>query len=574
MDDMFTLSSSAEKVIVDNKLYRSFIEHSIEGIILCEKSSQDVLLINDIARELLNFSVDIKKCTLSNLLDKEAIKELMKLHRAYTETEKGRVNIISSSWEDKYVWIYLFDTSKISRMENVSRKILELNRELIKVFDTYGDDSLMVTDGKGVIEFAGAKISDTCGTPINELIGRSVYDVEKEGIFRPSVSVKVLASKKHETVIQTTKTGEELVSVGAPVINKKGEVEKVVSVTRDYSTQIKISCIIAELGNEIFSGKTEDDSFQDTIISCNEEMFSIKTMIKMVAPTKATILITGESGTGKEVVARYIHNMSDRKGKPFVKVNCGAISASIIESELFGYEEGSFTGATKGGKIGLVEAANNGILFLDEISELPLEQQVKLLHVIQEKMLIRVGGTKQINLDIRIIAATNKNLEEQVARGQFREDLFYRLNVIPLDIPPLRKRREDIPLLVKYFIKKFCETYNREMQLSRRALLALENYPWPGNIRQLENVIERIVLTLPGAIVSAENIKEILPKETEMVGNDVLDKMVRLDEALEAVEKRMILDAMDKYGTTTKAAEVLGVNQSTISRKMAKYSVK
>ncbi|MBQ6496915.1 MAG: sigma 54-interacting transcriptional regulator [Firmicutes bacterium] len=497
------------------------------------------------------------------------------------------VGIHSSSWEEPYVWLFLSDVSDESRAEEISKKTLELGKGLIDVFKKYGDETLMVVNGKGIIEFVGSKIAKTCGITSKELIGRNIHDVEADGIFYPSVSVKVLESGKYETVIQTTKTGKELVSVGAPVRNKKGKIERVVSVTRDYSTQIEISKIIAEIGDNVQANTDENEDYVDNIVTCNKTMFALKTTLKMIAPTTATVLITGESGTGKEVIARYIHAISDRKHQPFIKVNCGAISPSIIESELFGYEEGSFTGASKGGKTGLIEAANHGTLFLDEISELPLEQQVKLLHVLQERILTKVGGTRPIDLDIRIIAATNKPLDRLVDEGLFREDLFYRLNVIPVDIPPLRDRIDDIPLLGKHFLRRFCEQYNKNIQFSPNAVGEVERYSWPGNIRELENFVERVVLTATSPIVSAENVRNYLPKKREAAiaakeapseTEDLLEmaegKSYTLDDAMEALERKLILEAIEKYGTTTKAAKALGVNQSTISRKIAKYHLK
>lgn len=553
---------------------------------MCERDSLQILKMNRAAEKMSLFSKQ-SGGSLKKLLDADSIESLKEHNEVVAEIGMSIVGIHSSSWEEPYVWLFLSDVSDESRAEEISKKTLELGKGLIDVFKKYGDETLMVVNGKGIIEFVGSKIAKTCGITSKELIGRNIHDVEADGIFYPSVSVKVLESGKYETVIQTTKTGKELVSVGAPVRNKKGKIERVVSVTRDYSTQIEISKIIAEIGDNVQANTDENEDYVDNIVTCNKTMFALKTTLKMIAPTTATVLITGESGTGKEVIARYIHAISDRKHQPFIKVNCGAISPSIIESELFGYEEGSFTGASKGGKTGLIEAANHGTLFLDEISELPLEQQVKLLHVLQERILTKVGGTRPIDLDIRIIAATNKPLDRLVDEGLFREDLFYRLNVIPVDIPPLRDRIDDIPLLGKHFLRRFCEQYNKNIQFSPNAVGEVERYSWPGNIRELENFVERVVLTATSPIVSAENVRNYLPKKREAAiaakeapseTEDLLEmaegKSYTLDDAMEALERKLILEAIEKYGTTTKAAKALGVNQSTISRKIAKYHLK
>ena len=398
--------------------------------------------------------------------------------------------------------------------------------------------------------------------------------MERQGFFKPSVTVKVLDSGQPQAVVQKTCTGEEVVAVGAPMTDSSGNIEKIVSVTRNFSTQIKVTRMISELKERLVLDKNDRLNEKDSIITCNDQMFEIKTLVNMIADTKATVLITGETGTGKEMVARYIYSLSDRDKMPFIKVNCGTISHSIVESELFGYEEGSFTGASKGGKIGLIEAANGGTLFLDEISELPIEQQVKLLHVLQEKMLIRVGGTESIDLDIRIIAATNKDLEEEVKLGNFREDLYYRLNVIPINIPPLRKRKEDIPLLSKHFFKRFCDMYGKDMQMSNSVIGAFEQYHWPGNIRQLENTIERLVLTVPKPIITVDDLPRMIHPDDSDGQAVKVERIIKLDDAVRLLEKELIKMALEEYGTTVKAAEALGINQSTVSRKMAQYNLK
>ncbi len=572
MEKDFTLKHSVEKIIVNNRLYDSLIHNCSEGLILCSEGELKILMMNDNARDLLDLHPSEKPEKIGELLEKETLSELRKGKKLNTELNGLPVKIHSVA-AGEYIWIFIEDFTDVIRVKNFSQKALELNKELIGVFNEYGDETLVVVNERGIIEFAGEKISRTCGVSSDYFLGKTVYEIEREGVFQPSVSAKVLETRQPQVVIQKTRIGEELVSVGAPVFNSDGKVEKVVSVTRDYSTQMKISKMIAELREHDDSALSASGVQTDRIVTCNDAMFEIKTLVKMIAATKATILISGETGTGKEMFARYIYSLSDRKDQPFIKVNCGTISHSIVESELFGYEEGSFTGASRGGKIGLIEAANGGTLFLDEISELPLEQQVKLLHVLQEKILIRVGGTTPIDLDIRVIAATNKDLEEQVRLGNFREDLYYRLNVIPISIPPLRERREDIPLLANYFFKRFCGNYKKEMQLSNNAVSMLEKYSWPGNIRQLENTIERLVLTTPKPIITASDLPKVFWENSRPPSVKV-NAITRLDTAVEELEKELIRMAVEEYGTTVKAAEVLGVNQSTVSRKMAQYHLK
>ena len=256
-------------------------------------------------------------------------------------------------------------------------------------------------------------------------------------------------------------------------------------------------------------------------------------------------------------------------------MSCGSLSPNIVESELFGYEAGSFTGASREGKMGLLEAANGGTVFLDEIGELPLDQQVKLLHVLQEKSIVRVGGTKQIPLDIRVVAATNRDLKEQIECGQFREDLYYRLNVVSIKIPALSERREDVPLLVKYFTKKFNRQHGKNKVMSKSVIKLLSDYEWPGNIRELENSIENLIVTSPSNYIDIEALPEHLTRAEETCGAAVCVKEIApLAEIIEEAERQLLTLAKGQHRTTSEIAKALKVNQSTISRKINGYGIK
>lgn len=271
------------------------------------------------------------------------------------------------------------------------------------------------------------------------------------------------------------------------------------------------------------------------------------------------------------MIAQAIHHLGNRSDKPFLKLNCGAIPENLLESELFGYTKGSFTGADKNGKEGYFTKADEGILFLDEIGELPMHLQVKLLRVLQEQEVTPIGSTKPIKINVQIIAATNKRLEKMVEEGTFREDLFYRLNVIPIHIPPLRERPEDIPVLAFHFLQQLNERYNKNYHLTPDALNLLEVYSWPGNVRELQNVIERLVVIADDETIDADFVSKILS-----LGHDfnksklIISKVLPLQEALNYVEEQLILLAMKQYKTTTKAAKALGISQSSVSRKYQK----
>jgi transcriptional regulator with PAS, ATPase and Fis domain len=291
-----------------------------------------------------------------------------------------------------------------------------------------------------------------------------------------------------------------------------------------------------------------------------------------VAGVDSTVLLLGESGVGKEVVAKLLHRLSKRSTKPLVAINCSAIPENLIESELFGYETGAFTGAQKRGKQGLIEFANEGTLFLDEIGELPLSLQVKLLRVLQDKKLMRLGGITEIDVNVRIVAATNRDLYKMVIDKQFRADLYYRLNVIPIEIPPLRKRKSDILPLCHHFIDVYNHKYGINKELSLSTGQALENYDWPGNVRELENLIERLVVTTNHNIIDFEDLPQFLVHNDSDINSKIkIDEIMHLREAQELTEKLLIEKAYENYKNTYEMAEALGVNQSTVVRKINKY---
>jgi len=308
----------------------------------------------------------------------------------------------------------------------------------------------------------------------------------------------------------------------------------------------------------------------DNIICESKVMKQLKEITQKVANTTSNVLILGDSGTGKELFAHAIHNNSRRKEAPFIKVNCGAIPFELIESELFGYEEGSFTGAKKGGKIGKFKAADGGTIFLDEIADLPMNMQVKLLRVLQDREIERIGSTVTEKIDVRVIAATNKNLEEMVDKGTFRLDLFYRLNVVNIKIPPLRERKDDIPILANHLLEKISKNEKIQVKgISSKAMEFLENYTWPGNVRELENILERAVNFLDDD--TKVMTKHLPPKITGMVG---IESVRSLKETMEKVEKEVLVNSLIlSKGNKTEAAESLGISRTSLYEKLNKYNI-
>jgi len=315
----------------------------------------------------------------------------------------------------------------------------------------------------------------------------------------------------------------------------------------------------------------------DNLVGTSNAIKNIYDLIEKVADTDGTVLISGASGTGKELIARAIHYNSSRCDRPLVVINCGAIPEELLESELFGHEKGAFTGAYKS-RIGRFEMANGGTIFLDEIGEMSPALQVKLLRVLQEKKFERVGGTKTIHVDVRIIAATNKNLTTAINKGKFREDLYYRLNVIPMKVPPLKQRKSDIPLLIDHFLKKFQKGAEKKItDFSSEAMDAMLKYDWPGNVRELENVIKRLTILCDDEVVAVDDLPEHIPhkgRAVRVVEEDFLEKGVTLHEAVEDYEKRLILGALERSDwVKTKAAKLLNINRTTLVEKIKKQNL-
>ncbi|HVJ48313.1 sigma-54 interaction domain-containing protein [Desulfitobacterium sp.] len=327
--------------------------------------------------------------------------------------------------------------------------------------------------------------------------------------------------------------------------------------------------------------KTEDSGVissglrQKGIVANSGAMFDIVRLVNQIAPLDCTVLILGESGVGKEIVAKLIHENSAVRDGPFIKVNCGAIPENLLESEFFGYEYGAFTGAQKNGMPGKFELAHNGTILLDEIGDLPLHLQVKLLRVLQDHEVVRIGGNFTRTVNIRVIAATNRNLAEMVQQGNFREDLYYRLNVVPLWIPPLKERREDIMPLIRHFKRKFQIKYGIERNCSSEVTKVFQAYDWPGNVRELENTVERLyVMPEFGTGITADILVQQYLNSNWMQQGDglvTIQKLGLLKQAVKEVEKKMIIMAIERFGTAKQAATFLGIDESTLSRKLRRH---
>ena len=437
-------------------------------------------------------------------------------------------------------------------------------------------DDMMLSDADGIILRVSENYERNFGFTHDSIVGKSAFDLEANGTFRPCITAEVIRQKKKITATQTINhTHKNVMTVGIPLFDQNGvlkyavcfntvSMEQINTIQQNYRhLQDSLQQYTQEIA-ELRLRATATD-----LVVKSPAMQRLWTLILNTANTKANILITGETGVGKSAVAKAIHAMSNRANGPFIEVNCAVLHENLIESELFGYEKGAFTGAASAGKIGKIELANHGTLFLDEIGELPPHIQSKLLQLIQEKTIERVSGTKRIELDFRLLVATNRNLEEEVQRGLFRSDLFYRLNVIRVHIPPLRQRPEDILPMAHQFLERFCKEYGKQLALSPRFATFLEQYPWPGNVRQLENLMERLVITAQNPILDIT----ALPLEYNSGGStpDLPSQEGTLAERMDAFEGQIIRDSYRRCGTTVAVAKELGISQATAVRKIAKY---
>lgn len=442
-------------------------------------------------------------------------------------------------------------------------------------------DGIYITDKNSMTIYVNKAYENLTGHKRSEYVGKSMDDLIESGIMKVHITRDVITSRKSVTTREELISGKDVLITGNPIFNDNNEIIAVVTNVRDISEIISLEKK-ERLAKEVISRYQKqffDTSTMRNIICESSNTISVFNFAAKVAPKDSTVLLTGETGVGKEVVAKYIHYNSMRKNNNYIKINCGAIPEHLLESELFGYVGGAFTGADPNGKPGLFELADNGTLFLDEIGELPLNLQSALLRVLQDGEVTRVGSTKTRKVAVRIIAATNRNLKQMIEEKTFREDLFYRLNVISINIPPLRERRDDIPALAELFIERLNKKYNTRKKVSDTFLLELMSMNWPGNVRELSNFVERqYILNESDNLTSIHDMsynkqgdayRTIQSSISSSAATD--PDALNIDKVVSSIEAALIKTALNKSNTTKEAAKLLGISQPTFSRKYNKY---
>lgn len=454
---------------------------------------------------------------------------------------------------------------------------IENMRELFASVIESSYDGIYITDGQANTIIINRSYEQITGLKRSALLGCNMRDLVEKGIFNVSGTLLALERGEPVTLEQKFSTGRWAMITSVPHFDETGAVTMVVTNVRDITEihNLRIRLIRQEERNHLYLSEIEvirkQIIGQENLVAVDENMLRSMLLVQKVAGTDAIVLILGETGVGKEVISAYIHQNSARAGNSLIKVNCSAIPSHLVESELFGYEKGAFTGANKEGKPGLFEVADKGTIFLDEIGDLPHYMQAKLLRVIQEKEIQRVGSVKPRKIDVRIIAATNRNLEQMVEENTFRKDLYYRLSVFPITIPPLRERPSDILPLANAILKQFYGKYGKNKELTPACELLLQSYSWPGNVRELRNVLERAAILSVGSVISPLDLalpQVGLPDKTAVaLGNCPFD----LKKNLENIEANYIHQAYNKYRNIRRAAKSLSMDPATYVRKRKKY---
>ena len=474
----------------------------------------------------------------------------------------------------------LVDGTQLDTMARRLPSFQTLSRELDTIIDSSSDGLFVCDANANVIRMnpASEKIHNISAT---EIVGRNMRELIETGFIDQSAALEASISKKRVSMLQNKEAGYKLISIATPVLDEHGELIRVVVSERDITEIDNLERELEEQAaikdgfrNQMLAMQQAELESQQIIARSPAMIRALQQSIK-VAKADSSVLILGESGVGKGLIADLIHKKSVRTEHPLIKINCGAIPESLIEAELFGYEKGAFTGALSSGKPGHFELANEGTLFLDEVAELPLSSQVKLLRFLEDGRITRLGDTKSRTVNVRVLAATHQDLEKMVEQGKFRLDLYYRLNVIPIQVPALRDRHDCVIPLIRHYIDKFTQKIGTRKRLTRAALDSLTAYPYPGNVRELMNICERLVVMSETELINLSDLPMQITSHTPLnkLSSHDLPHGISLQQTLEQVEKEVLKKALQQFHNQTEIAQALEVNQSTIARKLKKHGL-
>src|SRR5665648_450645 len=550
-----------------HQIYGKIIENTPNGIIV-SNSNNEMLFMNYAMEKIL----DEARISVSGDIYK-ALPQLKKieLNNKTIQTikiDKTRWHVYGMQLKEKWKTLNIFILLDIYE-SFITQNELDANRNMVDELKEILEgsyDGILVTDGEGNVLHVNKSYERVAAIKVEDILGHNMKELINPVWMPNSVAFVVIKEKKAVSKRQITKDGRNIIVTGVPIFDKEGNVKKVIINARDITE-------IYQLREELLKSKELEKAYmknysdfielikigKEQVLASSQEMQDALKLAEKVSNFSTTILVLGESGVGKEEIAKFIHRSSLRKNEPFITINCGAIPSNLLESELFGYEKGAFTGASAGGKAGLLEMADGGTVFLDA------------------KEIRRVGSTLSKVIDVRIIAATNKNLEEMIVDGSFREDLFYRLNVVQIKVAPLRDRVDDILPLGMYFLAQYNQKYQQNKRLTYDVMKELEAFSWPGNVRQLKNIIENMTVISNNEYLQVEDLpwhkkSDKSVSKTE-VDQENADKELSLNEALDELEKSILKQAKEKYKNTRTMAEHLKLDQSTIVRKMNKHGI-
>ncbi|BDE86199.1 MULTISPECIES: sigma 54-interacting transcriptional regulator [Intestinimonas] len=564
-----------EPITRREEVYQSALDTIYCAIIILDQAGK-ILYVNESARKMVEGSsvvfeelleclgqeVDLVRGSGRYQIDVGPARIVCRVNPRYLSGERhGSTIVLHQSKHSECV---------MQEMDVVSSIFEELN-----VCLESSHDGIMVSDGMGNVIRLNAALEKLIGVKRRDILGRNVADLVQEGVYESSAILQVIETGKTATVV-IDHNGRQLLITGSPVYNANSAMTAVVANIRDMSElndlrqKLEQQQMIAEKYSKELAHIARQQSAQTSFVACSREMKTILATIHSISEVDSTVLISGESGTGKEMVVNEIYASSMRSYRPIIKVNCGAIPPALFESELFGYEDGAFTGARRKGKPGFFELAHMGTLFLDEVGELPLEMQVKLLRVLQEGEIIRIGGSKPISVDVRIIAATNRDLWEMTEEGTFRQDLYYRLNVINIEVPPLRQRRDDIIPLVMHMLERFNQKYGKHKEIPIELGKVLRELPWRGNVRELENLIENLVVLCPEDVLTPEHLPVRYQRGQNPASQVEIRGILPMKDMVRRAERQLIANAQAQYSSMQEVAKALGVDVSTISRKLSR----